>query len=184
MNTLLIPSTTPVFHLYNRANDRQTLFTSDRHYSFFLRKVITNFDGIAHLLGYCIMPNHFHLLIAPKDPVEDYLLFSDKVMPRLPTDGVSDAVKRTLMGFTKAYNRENGLTGSRFQQRTKSKHHYNPFHRGLRYVHFNPVEAQLVDHPSEWGYSSFNEYAGLIDPQDCVCNVAMGNALLQLGILH
>ncbi|NJB84631.1 REP element-mobilizing transposase RayT [Lewinella marina] len=184
MNYLSDSPTYPVFHIYNRANDRQTLFTSDRHYRFFLAKVVSNFKDAAHLLGYSIMPNHFHLLVTPKDPVDPDLLYSDKIMPRLPTPALSEAVRRTLMGFTKAYNRELGLTGSRFQQRTKSKHHYNPFHRGLRYVHYNAVEAQLVDHPGEWGYCSFNEYTDLITGDDRICNVELGRMLLQAGMLH
>lgn len=175
--------TLPVFHIYNRANDRQPLFTTDRYYSYFLTKIRNNFGEVADLLGYCIMPNHFHLLLTPKGEVEHHLLFRDKILPRLPTRGLSTAVQRTLMGFTKAYNVEVGATGSRFQQRTKCKHHYRSLHYGLRYVHYNPVEAQLVNHPSEWGYSSYNEYNSLVPPDDCLCNIALGYQLLRQGVL-
>ncbi|WP_104420203.1 hypothetical protein [Neolewinella xylanilytica] len=90
----------PVFHLYNRANDRKTLFTEHGQYQYFLGKVRSNLATAAHLLGYCIMPNHFHLLLTPTDPLDVILKFDDKVMSRLPTDAISEAIRRILMGFT------------------------------------------------------------------------------------
>ncbi len=170
----------PVFHLYNRANDRKTLFVNAWYYGYFLGKLATIFRGAARLLGYCIMPNHFHLLLTPLHPIRVPLRFDDKVMKCMPTLELSDAVQRTLMGFSKGYNAKLHLTGSRFQQHTRCKHHYKSFHYGLRYVHNNPVAAQLVDHPSEWPYSSYNEYAGLIQAPDGLCDVALGRTLLRL----
>ncbi len=170
----------PVFHLYNRANDRKTLFLSPWYYCYFLSKLATVFRGAARLLGYCIMPNHFHLLLTPLHPIRVPLHFDARVMKCMPTLELSDAVQRTLMGFTKGYNAKLQLTGSRFQQHTRCKHHYGAFHSGLRYVHNNPVVAQLVDYPSEWPFSSYNEYTGLIKPADSLCDVALGRKLLRL----
>ncbi|WP_116107760.1 transposase [Lewinella sp. IMCC34191] len=172
-----------VFHLYNRANDRRTLFTSHQNYLYFINKVRSNFAAAADILGYCVMPNHFHLLITPHHPLDVVLKRDGKVMKRLPTNAISEAVRRTLMGFSQGYNRTIGFTGSRFQQRTRCKHHLLPFHYGLRYVHYNPVKANLVKHPGEWPYSSYNEYAGHVDSADRLCNIELGRKLLQMDIL-
>lgn len=174
----------PVFHVYNRANDRNTLFADHGNYLYFLEKVCTNFKDSAHLLGYCIMPNHFHLLITPQHPVEIDLPYNNRVLPHMPTRALSEAVRRTLMGFTKGYNRVHGITGSRFQQHTKCKHHHRSFHYGLHYVHYNPVTAGLVMHPGEWAYSSYLEYAGHGDADYNRCNLTLGKKLLMAGLLH
>jgi hypothetical protein len=167
-----------VFHLYNRSNDRQTLFVDHFNYAYFLRKATDAFRGAAHLVGYCIMPNHFHFLIVPKHPVLVDLTPTNKVLPRLPTDEISEAIRILLMGFTKGYNKTFGITGSRFQQHTRCKFHHLGLAHGLTYLHNNPVEANLVKHPGEWGYSSFNEYSGLMSSEDCICNIALGKSLL------
>jgi REP element-mobilizing transposase RayT len=171
----------PVFHIYNRSNDRATLFTEDRYYNYFLKKVDLNFAEVAHLLGYCLMPNHFHFLLTPKHPVTVKLTLDGKPLSRMPNKHIGEAVRRTLMGFTKGFNNELALTGSRFQQRTKCKYHHGFLGHGLDYVHFNPTEAKLVDHPGEWGYSSYNEYSGLIDSEYCLCNIQLGKSLLLRG---
>ena len=178
------PELPPVFHIFNRANDRQTLFKTDRNYCYFLSKAVLCLENAAHLLGYCLMPNHFHFLLTPKHPLVVPLPFNDKLMSRLPTDELSEAFKCMLMGFSKGYNGELGITGSRWQQRTRCKHHYRAFHYGLRYVHYNPVKAKLVEHPGEWGYSSYLEYEGHLLPDEGICNVSMGKKLLQAGILE
>jgi hypothetical protein len=82
------------------------------------------------------------------------------------------------MGFSKGSNAINHTTGSRFQQHTRCKFHPGPLRHGMDYIHFNPTKAKLTNHPSEWGYSSFNEYSGTIRPEDCICNVQLGWSML------
>lgn len=102
----------------------------------------------------------------------------------MPTDAISESVRRLLMGFTKGYNKSHGLTGSRFQQRTRCKYHYNSLHYGLKYLHFNPVKAKLVDDPGSWPYSSYLEYAGFIEEDKRICHLSVGRKLLHAGILE
>ncbi len=168
----------PVFHLYNQSNDRKDLFAEDRNYRSFLEKIGRQMPAAAEVLGYCLMPNHFHLLVTPKHPIRFELAVTDKPWPAMPTRELSEAIRRILMGYTRGYNNRHGLTGSRFRQHTKCRYHDKGLGYGLRYLHRNPLEAKMVDHPAEWFYSSFNEYAGFIDPEDCVCNVTLGRQLL------
>lgn len=168
----------PVFHLYNRSNDRRPLYLDHWSYINFLCRVQKNFADCAHLLGYCLMPNHFHLLICPVDEVTRDLRYDGKPLGALPNAAISEAVRRTLMGHTKSYNYRQGTTGSRYQQHTRCKYHPGPLAYGLNYVHFNPVVARLADHPSEWGYSSFNEFTGSLDEEDQLCNISLAKQLL------
>ena len=129
---------------------------------------------------YVIMPNHFHLLVIPKHTIREDFPLDGEQYNLMPTLEFSEAMRRLLMGYSKSYNKFYDLAGSRFQQRSKAKHHKGGIRNGLDYLHENPTKAKLVDHPSEWGFSSYNEYSGLIDPSDCICDVALGRALLAL----
>ncbi|WP_116127162.1 hypothetical protein [Lewinella sp. IMCC34183] len=168
----------PVFHLYNRSNDRQTLFSDHREYMWFIDRVRKYFPPVASILGYCIMPNHFHLLLTPKQAIREEIIRTGKPLSAMPSPEISEAVRRTLMGFTKKRNYAYDHTGSRFQQRTRCKFHSRGLAHGLEYVHQNPVRAEFVGHPSEWGYSSYNEYFFRTRPEDCLSDVLLGRRLL------
>ncbi len=51
------------YHLYNRGNNRQTIFFERKNYAFFLQRVREYLlpSGIT-IVAYCLMPNHYHLL--------------------------------------------------------------------------------------------------------------------------
>ncbi|MFK8163646.1 MAG: transposase [Lewinella sp.] len=169
-----------IFHIYNRSNDRGTLFHTDENYQFFLAKMIRQLNPVVHLLGYCLMPNHFHLLAIPKHHIREDFPLDGERYSLMPTLELSEAMRRLLMGYTKSHNKFYGLTGSRFQQTSKAKHHKGGIKNGLDYLHQNPTKAKLTQHEGEWGFSSFNEYSGIIDPKNCICDIKLGKALLQL----
>ncbi len=57
-----------IYHALNRANARLAIFDCDEDYAAFervLAQAVTRFD--MRLLAYCLMPNHFHLLVWPRD---------------------------------------------------------------------------------------------------------------------
>jgi putative transposase len=56
-----------VYHTLNRANARLTIFEDDGHFAAFeriLAEAVTRYA--MRLLAYCLMPNHFHLLVWPR----------------------------------------------------------------------------------------------------------------------
>ena len=169
-----------VFHVYNRSNDRGTLFHEDQNYRFFMTKMVRQLKVACYLLGYCIMPNHFHFLLIPKHDLREGYILDDQFKNTMPTPELSEAMKRLLMGFTKSYNQFYGLKGSRFQQHSRAKHHDGNLKFGLDYFHMNPVDAGLVNDPGEWEFSSFNEYAGHIPLNECYCDIELGQKLLSL----
>lgn len=52
-----------VYHIYNRGINRKKIFFEDRNYDFFLQRFRRYVLGHIGLLTYCLMPNHFHLLV-------------------------------------------------------------------------------------------------------------------------
>ena len=56
-----------IYHILNRANARVQIFDEDQDYQIFeniLKEAVKKFD--MRLLAYCIMPNHWHLVVYPK----------------------------------------------------------------------------------------------------------------------
>jgi len=134
------------YHLYNRGNDRQSIFFERENYLHFLRLVRQHLiEQTLDVLAYCLMPNHYHLLV------------------RCKTDDVSGSMQRLSVAYTKAMNRRYNRVGSLFQgqfQAIAVETDEYLYHL-VRYIHLNPVKAGLVKHLKDWEFSSYQEYAGL-----------------------
>ena len=52
-----------IYHLFNRGNNSQRIFFQRDNYLFFLQKIRTHILPFADILAWCLMPNHFHLMI-------------------------------------------------------------------------------------------------------------------------
>ena len=101
------------------------------------------------ILAYCIMNNHAHLLV--KTGKNENL---SKMMLQINT------------GYGKYYNKNIGRVGYVFRDRYRAEpiHDENHLRNCIRYVHENPVKAQMVNECSDYTYSSFNDYKnGCID---------------------
>ncbi|HMO34235.1 MAG TPA: hypothetical protein PKE63_09830 [Lacibacter sp.] len=153
------------YHVYNRGNNQQPIFFSTANYLFFLKKIHDQLLPAADILCYCLMPNHFHLLIrANENSITERKSFGGKPM--------QEFAYRTgilLSSYTQAVNKASGRCGSLFQQKTKCEEITASPNRTrssyledcLDYIHRNPVAAGIVKEPGEWPYSSYPDYAGL-----------------------
>ena len=133
-------------HVYNRGNNRDPIFFERDNYLYFLRLIRQIF--VTHevdVVAYCLMPNHYHLLLYPR------------------SEQLSSAMKSLSLAYTKAINKRFNRVGALFQGRfqkiviTNSEYLIHL----IRYIHLNPVKANLVTQPGEWEFSSYQEYAGL-----------------------
>jgi len=175
-----------IYHIYNQGNDKQPIFANERNYIFFLQKMRRHILPNVHFLAYCLMPNHFHWLVYIKD---EACLPSKtaKSKPRRTNSPVeyqqelSHQIRILLSSYTKAFNKQEGRSGSLFRQKTKYKDGWidgfitvgskkehllfrpdNDYARQcLDYIHQNPVKASLVGQPEAWRFSSAKDYAGL-----------------------
>ncbi|MBN1992412.1 MAG: transposase [Anaerolineae bacterium] len=135
------------YHLYNRGVNRQPIFFTRRNWGFFIQRLADYFQpDLVDIIAYCLMPNHYHLLVHLKSEN-----FSHAVMQPFGTS------------YTKAINKEQQRVGSLFQGRFKGKHVDNQAYLThlTRYIHRNPVEARLVTSPAKWVFSSYQDYIGL-----------------------
>lgn len=58
------------FHIYNHANGFENIFVKEENYEYFLKLYIKYINAIADTFAYCLMPNHFHVLIRFKSGKE------------------------------------------------------------------------------------------------------------------
>ena len=137
-------------HVVNRGNERRRLFDRPRDYDDFLWLADHAAGRVPiRLLGYVLMPNHWHLVLWPRDVSE-----LSHFLHCLTT---SHAVRfRYTSGTT-------GL-GHVYQGRYRSSVVADDvrYVRTLRYVEANPVRADLVRRAEDWPWSSFRERFGVV----------------------
>lgn len=131
-----------IYHVLNRAVARLTLFDKDADYEAFERVMAEALEKHpTRLLSYCIMPNHWHLVIRPR------------------TDGeLTDFVRWLTHTHVMRWHAHYGTsgTGHLYQGRFKSfpvqtgEHFYTL----IRYVERNARRANLVDRAEQWRWSS------------------------------
>lgn len=143
------------YHIYNRGVERRIIFQDDDDYRVFLnllKRYLDNepasdrsgreYDWLhkrLELLGYCLQPNHYHLMVYVHDAQAMTRLFR----------GVNTA-------YTKYFNKKNDRIGPLFQDRYKASHILNDAYlvHISRYVHLNPKNWR------DWPYSSLPYYLG------------------------
>ena len=135
-----------LYHTINRGVGRMTIFHNDKDWQKFLsfqERVVKQFNWICH--AYCLMGNHYHILIETPDP---NLARGMKILNQL---------------YSQFYNWKYQRTGTVFQDRYKAwlVDKEEKFLDNSRYIVNNPVEANMVQHPSEWLYSSFRATRGI-----------------------
>jgi REP element-mobilizing transposase RayT len=137
----------------SRGDDRKKVYTSASDYRKFMDYVVKAKERYQfYLYAYCLMPNHFHLLLETKLP------------------NLSRIMHFIKGSYTTYYNIRYHRTGHLFQGRFKSividKDSY--FLELSRYLHLNPVRAGVVKDPVEYVWSSYHGYLGKKDKYlDC-----------------
>jgi putative transposase len=143
-----------VYHVINRGNNRQPVFHGEGDYAAFLKAVADLKQRKAFdLFGYCLMSNHIHLLIRPRE------------------DTISRIVQSLLVSHTHRYHRFHHGGGHVWQGRFKSPVIQDDDHllTVLRYIEANPLRAEIVEQAGEYRWSSFGCHGdghadGLLDP--------------------
>ncbi len=186
-------ATFETYHIFNRGAHKQRIFTNEEDYARFLlllhitntfertnlRELFKKYKGqsfvnifelekpdksLVDVLGYCLMPNHFHLIIRQK---------VDK--------GISIFLKKVLTAYSMYFNAKYAHSGVLSQGPFKSRHvDTENYHRYIfSYVHLNPLSllepdwetTQLMDKEaarrflSEYIYSSYYDYSCVKRPE-------------------
>jgi REP element-mobilizing transposase RayT len=137
------------YHVLARGNARQDIFldNTDRiRFLAFLGESVHRHGLLVH--GYCLMPNHYHLII-------------ETVRPE-----ISLAFKRLNGIYSQFFNRRHERVGHVFQGRFKSllidRNSY--FLNAHRYIHQNPVRKGLTRNAGDYEWSSCRDFLGLRAP--------------------
>lgn len=130
------------YHVINRAVARQAIFEKDADYLAFERVIQQTHERIpTRLLAYVLMPNHFHLVLWPKEDGE-----------------LSEFMRLLTVTHTQRWhaNRNTAGTGPLYQGRFKSFPIQQDDHllTVMRYVERNPLRANLVERAEDWRWGS------------------------------
>jgi putative transposase len=134
------------YHVLNRGNRREAVFHKPADYDAFIK---TMADANARLpvdiLGYCVMPNHFHLVIRPHGGRD-----------------LGRWMQWLLTAHVRRYHEHYGTTGHVWQGRFKAFPVQDDDHliAVLRYVERNALRAELVNRVEEWKWSSLPRWLG------------------------
>lgn len=131
------------YHVMNRGAAKQATFLNKAHYELFLEvlsEVCHRFQIELH--AYCLMPNHYHLLI------------------RTPLANLSKAMRHLNGVYTQRFNLMTARDGALFRGRYKAVLVESETYlaRLSRYIHLNPVKAAIVRKPEAYSWSSYRYY--------------------------
>lgn len=139
-----------IYHVLNRGNGRRNLFTKDADFDAFIKVIREAIDRFpVDLLSYCLMNNHWHLLLRPRK---------------------ADALSRMMAWLTVTHARRhhqhypNPGSGHLYQGRFKGfpVESDNHFLVVARYMHANPLRAGVVNRAEEWPWSDVTSGARLL----------------------
>ncbi|GET23240.1 transposase [Prolixibacter denitrificans] len=136
------------YHIFNRGNGSLNLFYTPNNYQYFLNQYSKYLGPYCDTLAYCLLPNHFHLLIKTKRRISD-----SNTVGKV----VSEHFRRLFITYSQAIKKQNGIKGSLFSR---------PFKRLLIededylkyvtfYIHHNPVKHGLSEQFLNYRFSSY-----------------------------
>jgi putative transposase len=144
------------YHIFNRGINRENIFIEKRNYAYFLNLYAKYIDPVAETFAYCLLRNHFHLLVKLKSAEE-----IEKILKVSKTFRVENYPSKMFSDFFNAYaktiNHTYERTGSLFQ---------HPFGRVIVaddpqffstvvYQHQNPQKHGLIGDFRLWKFSSY-----------------------------
>ena len=157
--------------MYNRTNNREKLFISDENRHFFLRKYDEILSLFAETFCWCLLPNHFHLLIRIKslEAIQTNLLKKSELSliqterkflknECLLSDLIEQAFKRFFQSYSLSFNKEHKRSGNLFYRPFKRIliNKESQFTRAIIYIHANPQKHGLVKNFTFYKWSSWN----------------------------
>lgn len=164
---MLTPSN--YYHIYNHANGDDNLFKEAKNYPFFLQKYHQHINPIAETIAWCLMPNHFHLLVKIKDEVslkQDFPKFqtlenltSEERQLRLSyllSKQFSNFFSSYSQSFNKVYQRRGSLFLKNFKRKLIDSEAY--LFQLIIYIHTNLVKHGFTSNLLDWEWTSYSTF--------------------------
>lgn len=154
-----------IYHIYNRGVDRQNIFLINRDRQRFLKTLgyyqienpkpkfstyqvaktfpVNETKRIVEIVAYCLMPNHFHLLVQ-----------------QTKDGGITEFTRKFIHSYTKYFNVKHRHEGPIFNGMFKSVpiESDEQFLHVSRYIHLNPLVSKLVPNLGIYPWSSYDSY--------------------------
>jgi len=175
----LIPNQT--YHIFNHANGFENVYCEDENFRFFLEKYQVYISPIAETYSYCLMPNHFHLVvrIRKREVIEELIRnkknFSKvsldfgkvKVVNEVKIDNneiekfISKQFSNLFSCYTQSFNKMYKRMGSLFIKNFKREEILDKeyFLNAIVYTHRNPIHHGFCTRYNDWSYTSYCEIA-------------------------
>jgi REP element-mobilizing transposase RayT len=144
------------YHVFNRTNGKEPLFRSEDNYRYFLKRYAEYIEPVAVTYAYCLLGNHFHLLVRIRTEAE-LTNFSPSEKPESQHQTVSRQFRRFFNAYSKAFNKQHGRHGSLFQRPFKrvAITHEVKFANLVYYIHANPTLHGIVQDFRTYPWSSY-----------------------------
>jgi REP element-mobilizing transposase RayT len=144
------------YHLFNRGNNKQSIFFDEENYLYFLELVKKHLTPTVDILAYCLLKNHFHFVIQIKTNDLPDVYKSGKKKLHQPFSNLFNA-------YTKAINKKYERSGSLFQEHLKRKEINTEeyLRQVIIYVHLNPASHRLTSNFENFPHSSYNSILSL-----------------------
>ncbi|HOY30971.1 MAG TPA: hypothetical protein PKW80_03740 [Bacteroidales bacterium] len=126
------------YHIFNQGNNRELIFFNRENYFFFLKKIETHILPFADVLAYCLMPNHFHLMVYTSHQMTSQQIvphqeklshqMTSQLTHQMTSSHQMSKGKQTfvqsiaimLRSYTRAVNIQENRSGSLFKPHTKA----------------------------------------------------------------
>jgi putative transposase len=140
-----------IYHIFSRGNRKEHIFLDEEDRAHFLKLLTlatTRMNWICH--AYCLMGNHYHLLIETPDGILDR------------------GMQHMNSVYAQRFNRKHGQVGHLFQGRYTAKlvDGNQQFLLAARYISRNPLEAHLVEDAEHWKWCSYKATIGNTETPD------------------
>lgn len=130
------------YHIMSRGHNKQQIFYDNQDRGYFLKLLRRKKEGDYLVHAYCLMPNHFHLVLQEQ------------------AFNASNIMKTVNERYAQYFNRKYKRIGALFQGRFKSRAINDDAYllTVVRYIHQNPVAAGIVAAMHEYKWSSYLAY--------------------------
>lgn len=142
-----------LYHITTRGNNKECIFLGEKDYEEYLKILEEATDYYKEykyeIICYCLMSNHVHLMI------------------KANYKPLSAVMRRINSRYAKYFNDKYGYVGHLFQSRYYSEIIKDDVQLlvASRYVHLNPVKANIVKKPEEYKKSSYSMLIGEEEPK-------------------
>ena len=146
------------YHIYNRGNNRCDVFFDVDSYYYFLKLYDKYITPVADTLAWCLLKNHFHILVYIKlnhEINQDKLEFSTVEKPKVISASrqFSHLFNAYTQGINKKFNRTGSLFESRFERKKITSDAY--LQKVIFYIHNNPVHHGFTKNINLYPWSSY-----------------------------